>query len=222
MIRQQYNPDEFDPDDFAQSKQRELDASLLVKFYYKPVQDKKKTLEAERPIFEDRLYIDIRIPGERDGGFAGPATEAHKRRFPRHYEAFMKRTDDSEQEVGTPLAEWPLVTRSQVEELAFFNVKTVEQLAGMPDSGNHNFRSIVALKAKAKEWLQANQGKEELEAKLEQRDAQIEELMKRVQQLEAKPAKKVTAKAKPRGRPRKKATAKKESVNVGTADIDGE
>ena len=55
---------------------------------------------------------------------------------------------------GTPLAEWPIMSRSQVEELSFHNVKTVEQLVAMSDSLASQFMGMNGLKAKAKMWLE--------------------------------------------------------------------
>jgi hypothetical protein len=173
-----------------------------VKFLVKSVQDKVETLAQGRPIFKEVVYIDIRIPGERDSAFCGPATRQHVERFPEHYRAFRNRTSD-EEVVGTPLAEWPLVTRSQVEELAFFNVKTVEDLVNMPDSSNHQIMGINTLKAKAKEFLDANKGKKELQAEFDKREQALQAKLDAMQaQLDAlsKPKKKATTKAKPKAR----------------------
>jgi len=193
---------DLNPDDFLDYKQSEADKALAVKFLTKSVQDKVETLAQGRPIFREVVYIDIRIPGERDSAFCGPATRAHVERFPEHYRAFRSRTKD-EEVVGTPLAEWPLVTRSQVDELAFFNVKTVEDLVNMPDSSNHQFMGINVLKSKAKDFLEANKGKKELQAEFDKREQALQNQLKAMQeQLDAlsQPKKKVTTKAKPKAR----------------------
>ena len=191
---------DLNPDDFLDHKQSEADKALAVKFLVKSVQDKVQTLAQGRPIFKEVVYIDIRIPGERESAFCGPATRQHVQRFPEHYRAFRNRTSENEV-VGTPLAEWPLVTRSQVEELSFFNVKTVEDLVNMPDSSNHQFMGINTLKAKAKEFLDANKGKKELQAEFDKREQALQEQLKAMQaQLDALSAgkPKVRAAAKPR------------------------
>ena len=130
----------------------EGDKSLLVKFYSKPREDKAKSLEEGRPIFVDVCYVDIRIAGSRTGHIARPATMADKARFPRHYQAFTNREEMPLE--GTPLKEWAAITRSRVEELAFINVKTVEQLANMPDNNVAKLMGGNALKQKAKDWLE--------------------------------------------------------------------
>ena len=55
---------------------------------------------------------------------------------------------------GTPLAEWPLMSRSQVEELSFHHVKTVEQLIKMSDVQASKFMGMNDLRRKAKVWLE--------------------------------------------------------------------
>jgi len=178
---------EFDHNDFSQSNKKAGDEKLLVKFYIKARPDKAKTLEEGRPMFKDVEYIDIRIPGSRDG-VGRPASDDDKSRFPLHYAAFKERTDDEHLE-GTPLTEWSLVTRSQAEELAFFNCKTVEQLAAMTDGNAGNFMGIQVLKAKAVKWLE--QAAEDapalkLAAELEERDAKITEQATLIEELSAR------------------------------------
>ena len=198
------------PDDFSLNQQKDMDATLLVRFYVKAVQDKVATAKEGRPIFKDVEYVEIRTPGCRDP-IARPAKPHDLERFPRHYEAFKNRTSQEVND-GTPLSEWPLIPRSQVEELAFFNVKTVEQLVAIPDSSAAKFMGINTLKAKAKSWLEASKEAakaSELKTELDKRDKELAELRAMVEELKAaKPplrkkvgTKKVT---------RKKVSAKKE------------
>jgi len=142
---------DFNHNDF--SDQREADKALLVKFLIKPKQDKAKSLDEGRPVFKDTEYIDIKIAGNRTGGACRPATPADKQRFSEHYAAFKQRTDQ-DLATGMPLIEWPLISRSFAEELAFFHVKTVEQLATMADSQISKFMGGYDLRGKAKKWLE--------------------------------------------------------------------
>lgn len=125
-------------------------------------------------MFKDTEYIDIRIPGDRTGGVARPASHKDKLRFAKHYEAFKARIEVPLE--GTPLAEWPLITRSLAEELAFHNVKTVEHLSTMSDNNSGKFMGLNALKAKALKWLE-QAGEEakvhELQQELLERDERI-------------------------------------------------
>jgi hypothetical protein len=90
--------------------------------------------QAGRPIFEDREFVEIFIPGDRHGMAYEPVNDGHKERWPEAYKAFR---EGKELPVdGTPLANWPnsALTRSRVEELAYFNIRTVEHLAAVTDT----------------------------------------------------------------------------------------
>lgn len=175
---------DFDYTDFDKSKQATLDETLLVKFFIKQRPDPSRTLAEQRPIFKDVEYIDIKIPGSNTGGACRPARQDDVERFPRHYAAFKQRVAQPEE--GTPLSEWPLITRSMAEELAFFNVKTVEQLAGMADVQASKFMGINKFRQQATEWLEVAKeqaGSKELQTELEKRDKEIAKLQAQIDQL---------------------------------------
>lgn len=168
------------------------DENLLVKFYHKPRPDDAKSKEAGRPIFKEVVYIDIRQPGSRTSGVARPVRQTDIDRFPEHYKRFLARQDQEVHE-GTPLAEWPGVTRAQVEEMKFFNVFTVEQLANMSDTNSGNFMGLQNLKAKAKDYIEAAAKNASAEALLaaekrnEELEAKLAALMERVEAMETEP-----------------------------------
>jgi hypothetical protein len=198
---------DFNHEDFEQRNQAKQDEGLLVKFFIKPREDAVASKEKGRPIFRDVEWIDIKIPGTRDG-VCRPARQKDIDRFPRHYAAFKNRTTDDDVQEGTLLKEWPLISRSQAEELSFFNVKTVEQLIAMPDSQASQFMGMNNLKAKAKEWLELSteaKEKADLAAQLTKRDDEIAELKAAVKALQAGALK---------AKPKKKATAKKAKPKV--------
>jgi hypothetical protein len=103
-------------------------------------------------MFKDIEVIDIRVPGSRDGA-ARPASPRDKQRFPQHYQAFKNRMESPED--GTPLSEWPAVSRSLAEQLSFQNIKTVEQLADLNDNLVSMIPAGQTFKQKAKDWLEA-------------------------------------------------------------------
>ena len=198
--------------DFEKAQQQQMDATLLVKFFEKPIPDQPATREKGRPMFKDVEFIEIRTPGNRDA-ICRPARQRDIDRFPKHYQAYKDRVSTEHLE-GTLLSEWPLMARSRVEELSFHNIKTVEQLAGMPDSNVSQFMGMNMLKQKAQQWLkQAQDGKAsaELHKELEKRDDEIAELKEAVAALmEAQAASKPAARKKPT---RKKASRKKATAN---------
>jgi hypothetical protein len=186
---------DFDVADFDGSKKAQLDKQLLVKFFYKTRPDSVETQRQGRPIFKEVEYVDIKVPGDRGTSVCRPARPADKQRFSAHYEAFKSRVEAPV--TGTPLAEWALIPRSAVEQLAFANVKTVEQLATLSDSyagqmqGGHNY------KAKAKAYLERTANDtdktviDDLKKQNEELKARLDELLSRIEIPAVKPKKKV-------------------------------
>jgi len=170
---------EYNHNDF--SRTAEADKALLVRFFYKNVQNKMESAAQGRPVFKEKIYIEIRIAGQRDIQACRPATHNDKQRFAPHFEAFEKRVEPPTE--GMPLIEWPKITRSQAEELAFMNVKTVEQLAGMNDSNISTFMGGYTLRDNAKQWLETNSTAEADREKEELR-AQVAELREAVKSLQ--------------------------------------
>lgn len=175
-------PSHVDVDDFASNK---VDEQLLVRFFIKERPDNNATREQGRPIYREVEYVEIRVPGNRDPQACRPATHADKQRFPRHYEAFKQRVEPPV--TGTPLSEWPQISRSQAEELAFLNVKTVEQLAELGDNYAGRLHGGHTLKRRAGEWLQ--------QADQTKLIAEKEALEKRLADMEKKLAEVMSAKA---------------------------
>lgn len=162
----------------------EMDKRLFVRFSTIPKKNEAKSKEAGRPIFEDVEYIEILTPGERDYPHR-PVREGDKERFATQYERW-KRTGEGEALEGTPLSEWPGITRSLVEELRFFNVRTVEQLAGMADSNCQKIMGGQTWKQKARDYLeraQANAPMEKMNAELATRDNEIATLKAQMKEL---------------------------------------
>lgn len=138
--------------DFQDSSANRLDEKLLVRFFVKEREDKDESEKEGRPIYAEVEYVEIRVPGKRDALASRPATHKDKMRFAKHYEMFKKRIEAPE--IGTPLTQWPRISRSMVEELAFFNVKTVEQLSDMADIHAMKLHGGLNFKREALEFLQ--------------------------------------------------------------------
>lgn len=172
---------------FAYSDSREDTGGLIVRFELYPLKDEKASAAAGRPVYNETEFIDIRIPGDRTLTIHRPVRESDKRRFAVAYRNWKAQGGGDAAASGTPLAQWPQVSRSQVEELAFFNVRTVEQLASVSDSNLKNIGPLLALRQKARDFLEAAksgapmaQMREELQAKgqeLELLKAQMAELL---------------------------------------------
>lgn len=125
---------------------------VLVAFYKDAVQNNFKTSEAGRPIFDEKVFVHLQTPGDTQTEIRRIATQQDEKKFPKAWAAFQ-----SGEEVvleGTPLEQWPGVTTSQVKELAYVNVRTVEQLVGVSDANIQKLGPGYAkLKQNAKIWI---------------------------------------------------------------------
>jgi hypothetical protein len=128
---------------------------LHVEFYIDALQNGFKTEEAGRPIFEDREFVRILIPGDNKTIIERHASDEDKQRFALEYARFKNGMKELDQMGGTPLSQWPAISRSMLKEFAYFNIHTVEQLAGLSDIGKQSFgMGASEWSAKAKAYLE--------------------------------------------------------------------
>lgn len=166
------------------------DKNLWVQFGLEPMEDGAASAAEGRPIYKEIEHIKIMQPGNKDSIIIRPVTEKDKTRFRQQYENW--KAGRAEEVSGTPLEKWPGVTRAQVEELKFFGVRTVEQLAEMADAHAQKFMGINNLRRLARDYIQ--KGKEGamstqmLEA-LKSKDNQIAALQEALQGLQTEVAK---------------------------------
>lgn len=177
----------------ADLAQQDPDLALGVEFFIHPVEHAAKSREAGRPIFEDREYVRITLPGDRLREHVAPANEMHyvshaKRQmtYAERFATLYKAWKDSGEEVGsgTPLTAAPFLTPARIEELKHRKIRTVEQLAGLPDSIARtlgmNARDMVA---QANAYLKAAEGTSEIT----RMQAEIDALKKMVGQPALQP-----------------------------------
>jgi hypothetical protein len=180
---------EFNHNDFDNTKQNELDKKLLVKFEYKKRPDIQKSAEEGREVLKDVIYVDIKVPGSKEGA-CRPARSTDIERFPLHYQAFMNRT--APPETGTPLSSLPFMNENLISQFSFMEVKTVEQLAGLNDNACGQIMGGYGFKVKAKEYIEFTRNlqeygdKKQLKEENVQLKEQMTELMARLDALEGK------------------------------------
>lgn len=129
------------------------DRGVHAKFYNHPEQDHEASAAAGRPIFKDTEFVEIIASGNSTNIIKRPARSADKQRFSKQYSAFLEGRGD--ELYGTPLKEVTWITRSQVEELAYMRICTLEQLAGVSDSVCSRAVGLYDLKRKAENALAA-------------------------------------------------------------------
>jgi hypothetical protein len=161
------------------------DERLYVEFRTMAFENAELSATAGRSIFEDREVVSLRAPGSRDE-LIERVTDEHRRRFPRQYAAFKEGKEAAV--IGTPLANLPGMSPAQLEEFAFFRVKTIEALAELNDTVAAKFHGIQALKAKAKAFIEAAAGAApalKLQEELKTRDDEIAVLRRQIEELAA-------------------------------------
>jgi hypothetical protein len=129
-------------------------ANLFVEFYEDALEIPFKSEQEGRPVYEQRVFVRIMVPGDATSIIETPATEQHKQEYRRQFERFEKGMKDVID--GTPLSMWPVVNKSQVKECEFFEIRSVEQLAELSDSTCKRMgMGYMELRSKAKAWLLA-------------------------------------------------------------------
>ena len=175
----------------AAQGQRFADDRVYAQFYLHPKKDEAESLKQGRDIFEEVPYVKIMVPGDKDNIVVRPVRDQDKMRFPRQWQAFERQ--EEQPLIGTPLIEWAGINRGAVEELKYFGIRTVEDLANAPDSHTQKFMGINALKQKAKDFIKQAADLapiEELRAENAALKGELENLrgmMQEMQQMQAKP-----------------------------------
>jgi hypothetical protein len=121
------------------------DANLAVRFYKKAVKQDDESIAAGRPIYKDFDFVNIVVPGNGLTEIDTYAREEHKRRFPRQWAHYMNTQGAEANEEGTPIEQWPLVTRAQAEELRGRKFRTVESIAHASDQNIQSIGMIAGM-----------------------------------------------------------------------------
>ena len=135
---------DFDVQDFED--RHRSDPKTPVRFFLHPVEI--GIVDGLRK-FRDVEMCEISVPGSQSNRPVKKVNEIVKRRFAAQY-AKWKASGHAEQMVeGTHLTEVTWLTRSQVEELAYIHVRTLEQLAELNDNVCSRMPGFYDLKRKA-------------------------------------------------------------------------
>lgn len=151
-------------------------------FYRRSIKDNFRSEKEGRAIFYDVDFVRIEIPGESKLRPDRPVQEEDKKRWPKSWDAYVKGLEQPV--IGTPITEWAFLTPGQVETFKAVGIRTIEDVAGLPDSsvahlGPNGFKvreaaqrhlkpaddAVRTLQAQMAEMARKNQ---ELEARLAQ------------------------------------------------------
>ena len=170
------------------SDEQGADSRLQVRFYKRPVHQEAESLTAGRPIYKEFDFVHICVAGDTLTEIDTYALASHKQRFPIQWAHYQNRVGADDQEVvGTPVSEWPLVSKSQAEELRAMKFHTVESIAGASDAhlqrmGMAAGMSPYAFRDKAKAFLNLATNAAETDKRETEINALKEELAKKEQE----------------------------------------
>lgn len=154
----------------SQPKKRYSGAN--VKFFYAYNENREKSLNEGRPIFDEIPSISIQWPGGDET--VRRIEQRDIQEYPELYERFKAGSEPVTE--GTPLAEWAMMSGSALRELNYLGFKTVEQLAAATDEVKRKIGPLSKLVKMAQDWLEAA-------------DSDQNEVVKLKQQLAAETAK---------------------------------
>lgn len=149
-------------------------------FYVQAAIDEKESKIAGHPVYNDVVMVKIRIPGDKFNEPIHTATDEHKRRFPRSWEAFQKSKSHAIE--GMPIEQWPPVTPAQVAMLKGADILSVEALSELNETKLPHIPDIMRLKQKARDWLKAASGT----ADATRLQGELREALERSARLEAR------------------------------------
>lgn len=151
-----------------------IEDGVIITFYDESVQDVRASKEKGYPVFSTVTMIDKRVPNQVDHQ-PRPMREEDKRDFAVSWQAYT--TGKEPAETGLPVAKWPQLTMDEVSLLNACNVKTVEQLAELADSGIHRLGPDGHnLKKRAKKFLEGVLESSALRDRIQELERKIEDL----------------------------------------------
>jgi hypothetical protein len=110
---------------------RDKDDGCIPLFHMHAHHMKRASEREGRPIYEQRQFVKILIPGQKNEVPDREVTDEDKARWP---EAWAKFTAKQEAILdGTPIDQWPYLNVARVAELQALNILTVEQLSKVAD-----------------------------------------------------------------------------------------
>ena len=170
------------------SDENNADARLQVRFYKRPIHQEQESIDAGRPIYKEFDFVHICAAGDTLTEIDTYVLNSHKQRFPQQWAIYQNRLGaNDEQIMGTPVGEWPLVSKSQAEELRAMKFHTVESVAGASDQqlqrmGMAAGMSPYAFRDKAKAFLSLATSAAETDKRESEINALKQELAKKEQE----------------------------------------
>ena len=174
--------------EFGQVDYTEQNKGITPLFFIETVQNGRRSETEGRPVFDELERVKILVAGDPWNVVVRPVDDEIKARFDGQY----RRWQESKRERyidGTPLREWPPLSRSQIAELESLNIFSVEALASVADANLSKIYDGRAWRAKAEAWLKTSKdgaATTKLAAENERLRADVDELRKTIADLSAR------------------------------------
>ena len=173
----------------------QLAKKVATRFFMKPKLDKATSTDGD-PKFKDVEYVEMYLPGDKNNIVCKPVDKRVRALYRDRYERWKAGQQDALD--GTPIELLPGVMPSQVEELRYHKIRTIEDMAGVSDEVLQRLGvGYRATSVKAQKYLDTKAsaaGDEKLRAAMAQKDEELTLLRKRLEALESKEAKPKTEK----------------------------
>ena len=165
----------------------------LVRFYKHWIQNNKESERQGRPVGEEVDYVEIRGLGQDKTVVKRKATLQDQNDYHREWGLYQRGLEQTAE--GTPLREWPVMTREEILRLNSHSIHTIEALVAVSDAGlqemGHGARQ---LQQRAKAFLEEDAPKaaaanlrvrtEELQTENERLITENTRLQARIEELE--------------------------------------
>lgn len=159
------------------------DSAVFAEFFKDAIIDNQKSQEQGRPVYRNVDMLRIMFPGDNTKEVVrivrmepSGNQPSDPDRFPKQWAAFQNSIEQVQD--GTPIEQWPPISKAQALELKAMKIHTVEQLAAVTDT-NLKWMGARQLRDNARAWLnEAESGAEtiKLRNQIEEMRLQIEAL----------------------------------------------
>jgi len=127
--------------------QYKTEDGAALRIWRDAVQNNYQTEQQGRPIFDEAIYVEVITPGSQssipvfevkriyhESAGIDPTTSEQYKQYKKFVDAFESDESAGGAMTGTPLKEWPELSRSMIAALRAQQIYTVEALAGLPDT----------------------------------------------------------------------------------------
>jgi hypothetical protein len=165
-----------------------------VYFHPVQVQNDYKSAEAGRPIFQEQIFIKKLIPGDSTLIIDRKMRLADEDDYPKEWAMYKNKRQNIMP--GTPIDAWHILSDTQKAEFKALNIFTIDQFAQLPDIAGLKIMGFNELRTKAQTFISASKDsevfaamKDDMDAKLELKSKEINELRKMIESFKEKPKK---------------------------------